>query len=362
MNTIYLDHAATTKPDKEVLETMRRVQETCWMNASAAYDGAFEAKKEINAARRAAASLLGTMPQEVYFTSCGTESNNWVFSAFRGKTVLLSAIEHSSVLNAARGQGCRVTLVSPNSQGVIEPDTIEKALTPDTALISVMWANNETGVIQPIKEISQIARSRGITFHTDAVQAFGHIPVDAGLCDYLSVSAHKLYGPKGVGLMYMKQGKGLSALLCGGGQEFGCRSGTENTASIAGFGTAIGLAQADLKDRALREKALTDEMIGLLTDAIPGSFVPGACADRLPGVFSIFLPAQTSEKMIAMLDLRGICVSGGAACAGNQKAHGSTYEAMGIDEKHVIRISVGRHTTWDEILYAARQIVELSDR
>jgi len=354
--SVYLDYAATTPLDDRVLETMVRCLKGAGANPSAVYASAGAARRELRMARAAAAELLQCDAQEVVFTSGGTESNNWALSACAGRHAVVSAIEHASVLEAARRWAGEVTLVQPDESGVIRPEAVARAMRPDTALVSVQWANNETGVLQPVEEIARAAREGRALFHADAVQAFGHVPVNARLCDLVSVSAHKLYGPRGAGALYIRQGVRLAPLLVGGGQEDGLRAGTENVAAIAGFGTACALAAREMDARAREERAL---MEGFL-QSLPQARVLGG-ERRLPGVAALCLPLE-AEAVIAALDLRGVEVSGGAACAARSHKPSHVYRAMGLSAEaaaRVIRVSIGRGVTKQALAQAAQALVEI---
>ena len=355
---IYLDYAATTPADEQVMAEMMRCMRDCFANPSAAYGAAGAARKEHRLSRRQISHMLGCDPTEVFFTSGGTESNNWALQAARGKHAVVSAIEHASVLEAAGRWASSVTWVQPDAQGVIQPQSVEAAIRGDTALVSVQWANNETGVLQPVEEIGQIAHRHGALFHTDAVQAFGHVPVNASCCDLLSLSGHKLYGPRGVGCLFVRSGTSLPPLLFGGEQESGLRAGTENTPAICGLGMAAKLAQEDMDKRAHNERAL----ISAFAQALPEARMLGWQAKRLPGVAAFHLPGLESERVIAHLDLHGVCVSGGAACASASHEPSHVYRAMGLDDREarcVIRVSVGRLTSMEDMLEAARLICAL---
>jgi len=357
--SIYLDYAATTPPCEQAISAMERCMRECWGNSSAVYASAGAARRELRLARKAVAGLLHADAQEVFFTSGGTESNNWALSACAGRHAVVSAIEHASVLEAAKNSASELTLVQPDENGVIQPEAVAAALRPDTALVSVQWANNETGVIQPIREISALVRGRAL-FHTDAVQAFGHVPVDASLCDLMSVSAHKLYGPRGAGALYIRQGTHLPALLTGGGQESGLRAGTENTPAICGFGAAAQLAQAEMDERAKQERTLMDFFVQSVR--IPKLRVLGQASQRLPGVTALDLPGVSAERLIAALDLRGIEISGGAACAAQSHQPSHVYRAMGLsawEALSVIRISIGRGITKEALAQAAQALNEI---
>ena len=361
---IYLDHAATTKPDDRVIEAMSRCMLEDWANPSSAYAAAGEGRRQLRLARRAVAGMLSAGAGEVVFTSGGSEANSQAMTLAVGGHAVVSAIEHASVLNAAKHWAGEVTLVMPDENGVIRPEAVEAAIRSDTKLISVQLVNNETGVIQPVQAIGQLARSHRIPFHCDAVQAFGHVPVDvrAMHIDLLSLSAHKLYGPRGVGALVVRQGVNLSPLIDGGGQEFGLRSGTENVPGICGLRVAVELAQADMAERAQRERALLDDFMTLLRAKVPGARLLCEQSKRAPGIAAVLLPGVESERAIAMLDMRGIAVSGGAACATGERQPSHVYRAIGLSErdaKCVLRVSVGRYTTREEMLEAAEAMGEI---
>lgn len=358
--SIYLDHAATTPADQRVVEAMCLCMREAFYNPSAAYSAAGHARRTQRMARQAVAQLLGCDGGEVFFTSGGTESNNWALQAARGRHAVVGAMEHASVLEAARAYASHVTLVPPDENGVIRPEAVQSALRPDTALVSVQWANNETGVLQPVEQIARVAHSGGALFHTDAVQAFGHVPVHTREIDLLSLSAHKFYGPRGVGCLYVRSGTALPALLYGGGQESGLRAGTENTPAICGLGVAAELAEADLDRRAQRERELMQLFVSLLDGC--GARVLGQNAPRLPGVMALWLPGHESEGLIARLDTKGIQVSGGAACAAGSGLPSHVYLAMGLSAREarcVLRISPGRSTTRHQMETAAAALRSL---
>ena len=358
---IYLDHAATTPTDPRVIDAMTACMASCWRNPSAAYAGAGEARKALRAARQAVAALLNAAPQEIVFTSGGTEANNQAIALARGGHAVVSAIEHASVLNAARAVCRAVTLVPPDEEGRVSAEAVARAMRPDTRLISVQFANNETGVRQSVEAIGALARERRIPFHCDAVQAVGHVPVDvrAIRADLLSLSAHKFYGPRGAGALYVRQGLALEPLLRGGGQELGLRAGTENLPALCGMGEAAQLAQAELADRAAREAGLMAAFILDVRRRVPACRLLGEGAPRLPGVAALLLPGLPSEKAIAALDLRGIEVSGGAACASRERGVSHVYRAMGLGEAEagcVLRVSIGRGTSGADLRAAAEAI------
>ena len=363
---IYLDHAATTPADPRVIEAMARCMREAWLNPSAAYAGAGAARRALREARAAVAALIHAQPQALVFTSGGTEANNQAVALARGGHAVVSAIEHASVLRAAAALCREVTLVAPGPDGRVRPGAVLDALRPDTRLISVQLANNETGMLQPVAEIAAIARARRIPLHCDAVQAVGHVPVDVKALgvDLLSLSGHKLYGPRGVGALYVRQGVPLPPLIHGGSQELGLRAGTENLPAIAGLAVAARLAAEDLDARAARERALLDRFCAEVQRRVPGSRRLGEgerTGDdlRLPGVAALLIPGVNSERAVARLDQMGIQVSGGAACASREHEISHVYRAMGLsdaDAACVIRVSVGRGNTEAEMAEAAEAV------
>ena len=335
------------------------------LNASAAYSAAGDARRVHRLCRRQLASMLACDLAEITFTSGGTEANNQVLRSFPGAHVVLSAIEHHSVLEAAKAAGCRVSLAYPDETGFVSPEAILSAIHPETKLVCLMAANNETGVIQPVEEVYAITKAKRIHLHVDAVQAFGHIPVSSKNCDSMSLSAHKLYGPRGAGALFIRSGAPLLPLLHGGGQESGRRAGTENTPAICGFHVAAQMADADMLLRMDRERFLFDGFVNRLLGANPDILPLGQRRDRLPGVLALRLPGVGAEAMIAALDLQGILISGGAACASQSGKPSHVYTAMGMSEEEasrVIRVSIGRHTEKEQLDAAADAIAEVIRR
>ena len=361
---IYLDHAATTRPDERVIAEVARAMGECWANPSSPCEMANAARRALRLARQTIAGMLGAQPGEVLFTASGSEANAQALRLAAGGHAVVSMIEHASVLNAAKRHARSVSLVRPGADGAISPEDVAAAIRPDTRLISVQLVNNETGAIQPVRAIGQLARKRRIPFHCDAVQAFGQIPIDveAMKIDLLSLSAHKFYGPRGVGALYVREGIALLPLIDGGGQEFGLRGGTENVPGICGMRVAAVLAAEDMALRSARERALIDALIESAAQKFPGCRPLCAGADRAPGIVALLLPGMDSERAVAALDARGIVVSGGAACASHVQKPSHVYRAMGlseVDAKCVLRVSVGRHTTPSEIGAAAGAMGEL---
>lgn len=355
-NHIYLDNAATTRLREEALEAMLPWLREGYGNASSLYKLGREARKAVENARREVAALLGAEKNEIFFTSGGTEGDNAALRGVMAQTekrhIVSTSFEHHAVLHTLddlRRQGCEVTLVDPDRNGHVSPDAVLAALRPDTALISVMAANNELGTIQPLREIGELARARGILFHTDAVQAAGHIPLDAGALgvDLMTLSAHKFGGPKGVGAIFIRRGVPCLPYLTGGGQEHGRRAGTENVAGIAGLARALALSCGEMEAEAVRLAALRRRLTeGVL--AIPHVRENGGAGPKLPGIANFSFAAVEGEYIAAMLDNAGIAVSPGSACAAGSEEPSHVLTAIGLDRaaaKGGLRISLGRENT-----------------
>lgn len=365
---IYLDNAATTKPDASVIEVMMKYCTAEYANPSAAYSFAGEARSAVAEARRRTAELIGAAPEEIYFTSGATESNTAVMRGicdmFAGMSepvhVVTAAFEHPSVLENLKSLPVEVTYLRPDSDGMISVESIEAAIRPNTRLVSIMTANNETGTIQPIAAIGELAHGKGCLFHTDAVQALGQIRLDVNAMniDLLSGSSHKLHGPRGVGLLYIRRGVRLPALIKGGGQERGFRSGTENTAGIAGFGRAAELAlSCDMTGTA----HLRDLLLERIVSAVDGVQVNGSMKNRLPGNLNISFDRVQGSSLLINLDMAGICCSTGSACAAGHSGLSHVLMSMGFDRERIegsLRFSLSRYTTEEEIEKAAAIIIE----
>jgi cysteine desulfurase len=322
---IYMDHSATTYVRKEVVEAMAPYHAEHFGNPSSIYSIARESKKTIDAARVQVAQALGAEPDEIYFTSGGSESDNWAIKgvAFanrkKGNHIITSKIEHHAVLHTCEyveKEGFTVTYLPVDQYGLVDPAELEKAITDKTILISIMYANNEIGTIEPIAELGAIARRHKVPFHTDAVQAVGNIPIDvkAQNIDLLSLSAHKFYGPKGTGVLYIRKGTRIDNLIHGGGQERRRRAGTENIAGIVGLGKAIELATADIEGHNTKIRALRDRLMSGILAKIPNSRLNGHPEKRLPGNINISFEFIEGESMLLWLDDEGICASTGSAC------------------------------------------------
>ena len=370
-NRIYADHAATTKLREEALEAMLPWLREGYGNASSLYKLGREARKAVENARRTVAGVLGADKNEIFFNSGGTEGDNTalrgVMACAAGRHIVSTAIEHHAVLHtlaALEKSGCSVTLVQPDRTGHISPDDIRTALRPDTALISVMTVNNELGTIQPVREIAALAHERGILFHTDAVQAAGHIPLNVrelGV-DLLTLSAHKFGGPKGVGAIYIRRGTPCAPYLTGGAQEHGTRAGTENVAGIVGLARALELSAAEADEEARQLTALRQRLTdGILQ--IPHVRENGG-EPRLPGIANFSFAAIEGEYIAMMLDNDGIAVSPGSACAAGSEEPSHVLTAIGLDRaaaKGGLRISLGRENTQadvDAILASVQRAAE----
>ena len=361
---VYADHAATTALSDTALNAMLPYLKEEYGNPSSLYRFAGRAKAALEQARADVAACLNAKPEEIYFTSGGTESDNWALRGVaelrgkKGKHIITSAIEHHAVLHTAQyleKQGFEVTYLPVDAQGRVSPADVEVALRPDTILVSIMAANNEIGTIQPIGEIGAIARRAGVLFHTDAVQAVGHIPVDveAWNVDLLSLSGHKFHGPKGVGVLYMRKPLRLPPLIHGGGQEKGRRSGTENVAGAVGLAAALKEAAAGLETEAPRLCALRDRLIdGLLQ--IPKSRLTGPRDGRLPGSASFVFECIEGESILLRLDNAGICSSSGSACSSASLDPSHVLLAIGLPHEIAhgsVRLTLGRENTDADVDY-----------
>jgi cysteine desulfurase len=368
METIYLDHAAATPVRPEVLEAMLPWFSRGFANSSSLHRSGQEAKRALEEARERVAACLGAEATEVLFTAGGTESDNLAVQgvlragARKGRRhIVTSAIEHRAVLNCVRAlerEGCEATFLPPDRSGVVDPDALRQAVRSDTALVSIMLANNETGAIQPAREIAHFLRERGIPFHTDAVQAVGKMSVDVRAlgADLLSLSAHKFNGPKGVGALYVRQGTPIEALLHGGGQERLLRPGTENIPAIVGLARALALAQDELTTWPPRLSALRDRLEQALFRLIPDEHLNGPPAGRLPHILNIAFAGVEGESLLLALDAQGIRVSTGSACASGETESSHVLRAMGIEPalaRGSLRFSVGIGNTPEQMDRAA---------
>jgi cysteine desulfurase len=361
---IYFDHNATTPVDPEVAEVVSRTLVAEFGNASSVHHFGQRAKALLDEARTAVAGLVGGEPSEVVFTSGGTESDNF---ALRGvadaleatgkRHLIASAIEHEAVLTTLKAlarRGARVTLLPVDASGVVQPDTLASALTDDTAIVSVMHANNEIGTIQPIAELARLAHARGAVFHTDAVQSIGKIPVDVRALgvDLLSLSAHKFNGPKGVGALWIKRGARVTAILTGGKHERNRRAGTENVPGIAGLGAAARLAAHKLGAESARIGALRDRLERSILERVPGTARNGTAEPRVPNTANISFEGVEAESLLIALDLEGVAVSTGSACSSGTLEPSHVLRAMGLPPhrtQNSIRMSLGAGNTETEV-------------
>ena len=376
MERIYLDNAATTATAPEVVEAMLPYFTQVYGNASSIHQTGREAKRALEAARRQVAQALhAAVPQEIYFTAGGSESDNWAIkgAAFanqkKGRHLITTAIEHHAVLHTCQWlekQGFEVTYLPVDHDGKVSAADVERAIRPDTTLVSVMTANNELGTIQPIAEIGAICRARGVLFHTDAVQAIGAIPVDvqAMNIDMLSLSAHKFHGPKGVGALYVRKGVRIDGLVHGGAQERGWRAGTENIPGIVGLGKAIELAAASLDENAARMSALRDRLISGILERIPEVTLNGHPTDRLPNNANLSFRYIEGEALLLRLDLAGVAGASGSACTSGSLDPSHVLLAIGLPHEVAhgsLRLTLGSDTTQadiDAVLRILPNIVE----
>ena len=363
MNQIYMDYAATTPTDKRVVEAMLPYWGEIYGNPASLHAFGQEARSAVEEARQRIAAFLGVKPAEIVFTSGGTESDNFAIKGVayanrkRGDHIVTSAVEHHAVLETCRfleTEGFRVTYLPVDGDGLVDPAAVARAITDKTILVSIMHANNEIGTIQPIAEIGRLVRERSVYFHTDAVQSFGHLPFTAAELhvDMLSASAHKLYGPKGVGMLYIREGTRMVPFIDGGGQENGRRSSTLNVPGIVGFGKAVALAGASLAEETARLTAMRDRFIGGVFDRLGGVRLNGHPTRRLPNNINLSLESVEGEGMILSLDMLGIACSTGSACSSSSVETSHVLTAIALPHGFVhgsLRFSLGRFTTESEI-------------
>lgn len=373
---IYLDNAATTRVSEEVLQEMLPYFRETYANPSAIYGSAGEAKRAVKTAREQAAALIGAKPNEIYFTAGGTESDNWAIRAVaetyadKGRHIITSKIEHHAVLHTCQyleKQGYEVTYLDVDEEGRISPAALEKAVRPDTILISVMAANNEIGTLEPLARIGEIATERGVLFHTDAVQAYGHVPLNTEEMhiDLLSASGHKLNGPKGVGILYCRENVRLRPLLYGGAQEKGRRAGTLNVPGIVGFGKAAALAKETMQERCTRETELRDHLIDRVLAEIPDTGLNGHRKDRLPGNAHFCFRDIEGETLLILLDQKGICASGGSACSSGEPDPSHVLLAVGVPREIArgsLRLTLSSENTREELDRTVEVLKEIVGR
>lgn len=372
-NMIYLDNAATTKIDHEVYEAMKPYFEEQYGNPSSIYSFAGKSKKALDEARETVASFLGAKPAEIYFTGGGSESDNWALKATaeayrdKGNHIITSKIEHHAVLHTCEyleRHGFEVTYLNVDEYGMIKLDELEKTIRPDTILISIMFANNEIGTIEPVKEIGSIAREHGVLFHTDAVQAYGHIPINVEeLCiDMLSASGHKINGPKGTGILYVRDGIKIGAFIHGGAQERGRRAGTYNTPGIVGFAKATELAAANMGQRMEKETVLRNYLISRVLKEVPYARLNGHTEKRLPNNVNFCFRFIEGESLLILLDQKGICASSGSACTSGSLDPSHVLLAIGLPHEIAhgsLRLTLSGETAKEEIDFVADSIKEI---
>lgn len=367
---IYLDNAATTKTRPEVVEAMLPYFTEKFGNPSSVYGFASQNKEAVTEAREQIAKALNAQTQDVYFTAGGSEADNWALKAAmeaykdKGNHLITTKIEHHAILHTCEyleKQGCEVTYLDVDENGVVDLEQLKRSIKPTTVLISVMYANNEIGTIQPIKEIGQIAKEHGVLFHTDAVQAFGQLPIDvvAENIDMLSASGHKLNGPKGIGFLYIKKGLKLRSLIHGGGQERKRRAGTENVPGIVGFGKAVELAVAGMDAKIKKETELRDYMIDRVLAEIPYVRLNGHRTLRLPNNANFSFQFIEGESLLIMLDMKGICASSGSACTSGSLDPSHVLLAIGLPHEIAhgsLRLTLSEETTKEEIDFTIEQL------
>ena len=373
---IYLDNAATTRTAPDVVEAMLPYFTEYYGNAGSIYGLAGESRKALLRARETVAGTLGAEANEIYFTAGGSESDNWalkaVFEAWqdKGRHIITSRIEHHAVLHTCEyleKMGARVTYLDVDSEGLVDPGQLERAIRPDTILISVMAANNEVGTIQPVKEIGEIAAAHGILFHTDAVQAYGHLPLAVQEChiDLLSASAHKFNGPKGAGFLYVGKKAGIRSFIHGGQQERGRRAGTENVPGIVGMAAAARRAHEHMEERAQKERMLRDYLIGRIETEIPDVALNGHRTKRLPNNVNFSFADMEGETMLIMLDMAQICASAGSACTSGAVDPSHVLLAMGLSGERArgsLRLTLSEENTREELDTVVEELARIVAR
>lgn len=376
MRQVYLDYSATTPVKEEVLNEMLPYFTQNFGNPSSLYTKGLESKEAVDKAREQVANLIGATPKEIYFTGCGSESDNWaVFGAAealkdKGNHIITTKIEHHAMLHSCEHlekKGYKVTYLDVEADGTVTPEALEAAITDETILISVMMVNNEIGTIEPIKELAAVAKKHGILFHTDAVQALANMPIDVknmGI-DLMSMSAHKIYGPKGIGALYMRKGLRLPNFIHGGAQEMGRRAGTENLPSIVGFGKAAEMAQENLESHIAHCRELRDYLVERILGEIPDTFVNGTMEARHPGNANITFKYIEGESILLLLDYKGVSVSTGSACSSKSLKPSHVLDALGVPVEMIhgtVRFTVGDFTTKEDIDYVVDVLKEIVEK
>lgn len=369
---IYLDHAATTAARPEVVEAMMPYFTENFGNPSSVYTFSQKNKAKITECREVIANSLGAKSNEIYFTAGGSESDNWALKATaeayasKGKHIITTKIEHHAILHTAQyleEKGFEVTYLDVDENGLVKLDQLKAAIRPDTILISIMFANNEIGTIEPIKEIGEIAKEHGIIFHTDAVQAYGQVPIDVDEChiDMLSASGHKLNGPKGIGFLYIRTGLKLRSFVHGGAQERSRRAGTENVTGIVGLAKAVEIAFDTMESRTKKECEMRDHLIDRLLAEIPYARLNGHRTKRLPNNANISFQFIEGESVLIMLDMAGICASSGSACTSGSLDPSHVLLAIGLPHEIAhgsLRMTLGEENTMEQMDYVVDKIKE----
>ena len=371
---IYLDNAATTKTAPEVVEAMLPYFSELYGNPSSIYDLAGQSKEAVTKAREQIAGVLKAKKEEIYFTGSGTEADNWAlkaaFEAYKnkGNHIITTKIEHHAILHTCdyleKERGAKITYLDVDENGIIRLEDLEKAITPETILISIMFANNEIGSVQPVKEIGLIAKEHGILFHTDAVQAFCQLPIDVDECniDMLSSSAHKINGPKGVGFLYIRKGVKIRSFIHGGAQERKRRAGTENVPGIVGYGAAAKRAAETMEERTAKERELRDYLIKRITEEIPYVKLNGDPVKRLPNNVNVSFRFVEGESLLLMLDGCGICASSGSACTSGSLDPSHVLLAIGLPHEIAhgsLRLTLSEETTREDLDYTVENLKEI---
>lgn len=370
---IYLDNAATTRTAQEVVDAMLPYFTESYGNPSSIYELGQRSKEAITKAREEIARVIGAKSEEIYFTGGGSEADNWAIKAAyeayknKGNHIITSKIEHHAVLHTCQyleKQGARVTYLDVDENGMIDLDQLQKAITPETILITIMFANNEIGTIEPVKEIGMIAKEHGILFHTDAVQAFGQVPIDVDELniDMLSSSAHKINGPKGIGCLYIRKGVKIRSFIHGGAQERKRRAGTENVPGIVGYGVAARMAAESMEERIKKEQELRDYFIRQVLEEVPYTRLNGDPVKRLPNNANFSFRFIEGESLLIMLDMKGIAGSSGSACTSGSLDPSHVLLAIGLPHETAhgsLRLTLGADTTKEDLDYTLEQIKEI---
>ena len=373
MEVKYFDNSATTRVKDEVFKEMIPYLSIEYGNPSSLYSIGRSAKRAISEARRRVASLINCSPEEIYFTSCGSESDNTALKGIayankeKGNHIITSKIEHPAILNSCKNlenKGFKISYIDVDKDGMLNLEKLESEITDQTILISIMYANNEIGTIEPVKEIAQIAHSHGIIFHTDAVQAVGNIPIDVRKMniDMLSLSGHKLYAPKGIGALYVKSGIEFERFMDGGHQEKNKRSGTENVAEIVALGKACQIAEKNIEQYQQKLKNLRDYCLNKIQEKIPDIYINGTMERRLPGNINISFKDLNSGELLLRLDEVGICASGGSACSSKEASPSHVLTAIGLPSelsKGALRLTFGDYNTKEDVEYLVENLVRI---